>query len=100
MRLFHELIIDSYDEFLRKQNNLERLKANDKREAITIYLVNKHGWKLDYAASLSTEALEVILAEELKSFKSPKELYSIYKKFNNFIEPFEKAELKADSEQA
>ena len=62
--------VNVYGAVLKEKNGW---KVEDGREAITVYLINKHGWTIEHCRLLSDETLKVVLADELKSFKSPHE---------------------------
>lgn len=60
--------IGLFGQSLKEKNNWN---VKNWRDAISVYLTEKHGWEIGYSKSLSSDALEIILAEELKSFQSP-----------------------------
>jgi len=70
--------IEIFGEELNEKN---KWKLKSGRDAISLYLVNKHGWTIEHCQSLSDEVLRITLADEMKSWKRPRyfdELYSPY----------------------
>jgi len=67
---------------LREKNHWE---VKNGRDAITLYLVNKHHWTVDYCRTLSEDALRLVLAEDLKDWSIPAELQEVSDPFSKFL---------------
>lgn len=70
--------LDVFGEDLRAKN---KWKVNSGRDAISLYLVNKHGWTMEHCRSLSDELLKIILADEMKFWKRPNYFDELYSPF-------------------
>jgi cell division septation protein DedD len=74
--------LDIYGETLREKN---RWDVKNGPDAITLYLVNKHHWTVDYCRALSEDALRLVLAEELKAWSIPNDLQEVSDPFSKFL---------------
>ena len=75
--------LDVYGEMLKESKNL---KVKTGRDAIALYLVNKHGWQLDHCRTITDSDLKILLADELKAWKMPKEIHSLCSPFLKWIQ--------------
>lgn len=75
--------INIYGEDLKEKNGWN---VSNGRDAITVYLVNKHGWTVEHARSLSYESLKFALTEELKSFAPPEVYHGVSDQLHAFVQ--------------
>jgi hypothetical protein len=77
--------LDIYSEELKEKN---KWPVKNGRDAISLYLVKKHGWTIEHCRSLSDEVLRLTLADELNSWKPPKQFSELLEPISEFLKKY------------
>ena len=69
------VFIEFFGSGLIKKN---KWNVSSERDAVSLYLVKKYGWTLDYCEKLETGDMQLILTEEISGWKVPTDLESVF----------------------